>query len=479
MLTRYLTVRTVSAGLTLASAVVGLALSPVAEASTDIYISGAGNGHGIGMSQYGAYGDAQHGWTYQHILGHYYQGTGLRTTDPGRTVRVLLGTGGSGNPSFTGAASAVAPRAGNRSVTLSVSQTYSMQALRGGNVAVYDQSGHQLASVRPPLVVSGPGPVTFPGHGQYRGSLEFRWSQGLQVQTVNAVDLEDYVRGVISAEMPASWSAQALDAQAVAARTYAITTSVQGNGYGLYSDTRSQMYRGVSAETSATDAAVSATHGQVVTLNGQPVVTYFFASSGGHTESIQDAWPGSAPEPWLRGVNDPYDSAGANPYYRWSVRVSTASAAADLGSLVRGSLRGISVTQTGTSPRVIRASVVGSAGTTAVTGSQLQGAFGLMSTWMTFSTISTNASTRRTGVAAHATVAGLPGAVAPALHGSVSPAPRRGGTLTVQRLVGPRWETAVGGVAVSPEGAYHASLWLAGRYRVVYRGLDGPAVSVG
>lgn len=363
-----------------------IALAPSARASTEFYISGAGNGHGIGMSQYGAYGDALHGWTYQHILGHYYQGTGIRGTDPSRPIRVLLGTGACGNPAFTGASSAVAPRAGNQTVQLVPTQTYSMRALAGGNVALFDSSGHQLMSVRPPLAVSGPGPINFLRHGGYRGSLEFRWNQGLHVQTVNAVSLEDYVRGVVAAEMPASWSSQALDAQAVAARTYAITTSVAGNGYALYSDTRSQVYGGVSAETPSTDAAVAATRGQVVTLNGRPVVTYFFASSGGHTESIQNAWPGSSPEPWLRGVDDPYDDAGGNPYYRWSVSLSMSAAAADLGSLVKGTFMGIVVNQTGTSPRILQASVVGSGGRTTVSGSQLQGIFGLMSTWMSFST---------------------------------------------------------------------------------------------
>jgi stage II sporulation protein D len=278
--------------------------------------------------------------------------------------------------------------------------------------------------------------------------------------------------------MPASWSTQALEAQAVAARTYAITTSVQGNGYGLYSDTRSQMYKGVAAETSATDAAVAATRGRVVTLKGTPVVTYFFASSGGHTESIQDAWPGSTPESWLRGVEDPYDNAGGNPYYRWSVRVQLATAAADLGSLVRGSLRGIRVTHTGASPRVTQASVMGSGGTTTVTGSQLQGIFGLMSTWMSFSSISTTAPRSPMRYARMATF-GDPSAAPLTLAGSVSPAPGRGGRLTVQRLYGGGWQAVTRSVPVTGRGTYRLRLRLAGRYRVVYRGLPGPAVSVG
>src|SRR5205823_1523026 len=125
------------------------------------YINGGGDGHGIGMSQYGAYGYAQHGWSDRQILGHYYQGTGIGTTSPSQTVRVLLGTGGFGPPTFIGASSATAPQAGGQSVQLSTSQKYSVKALSGGHVALYDPSGHQLISVRPPLVVDGPGPLDF------------------------------------------------------------------------------------------------------------------------------------------------------------------------------------------------------------------------------------------------------------------------------------------------------------------------------
>ena len=164
--------------------------------------------------------------------------------------------------------------------------------------------------------------------------------------TVNVVGLDDYVQGVIAAEMPSTWSAEALKAQAVAARTYAITTDVAGGFYNLYPDTRSQMYRGVGAETPATDAAVAATSGQIVTYKGAPAVTYFFASSGGYTENVEDAWPGATPDPWLRGVPDPYDGAGGDPYHHWTRQMSLAAATKDLGRLVKGRLVGIKVTKT-------------------------------------------------------------------------------------------------------------------------------------
>ena len=108
------------------------------------------------------------------------------------------------------------------------------------------------------------------------------------LSTINVVGLDDYVRGVVSRESPASWPLEALKAQAVAARTYAITTSKGGDGFDQYADTRSQVYGGVGAETASTDQAVAETAGQVVTYEGAPVVTYFFSTSGGRTEDVEN-----------------------------------------------------------------------------------------------------------------------------------------------------------------------------------------------
>src|SRR5205807_1005231 len=159
----------------------------------------------------------------------------------------------------------------------------------------------------------------------------------------NAIGLDDYVRGVVAAEMPSSWAAQALAAQAVAARTYALTSGVGGSAYQLYPDTRSQEYGGGAAETAATNAAVAATRGQIVTYNGSPAITYFFSSSGGYTEDVQYAFPGATQQPWLRGVPDPYDGAGNDPYHLWVYRLSVATAARKLSGLVKGSLTGVQV----------------------------------------------------------------------------------------------------------------------------------------
>ncbi len=359
-----------------------LALAGSASAASFLDIRGAGYGHGVGMSQYGAYGYALHGAGYRSILAHYYQGTTLGNTNPMHSVRVLLNTG---SAAFSGATHAGRKR-------LYARKTYTVEPLANGELELINPNGKRIGTFAAPLTVSGPGPLSVAGLGSYRGSLQFRPDGPGGVETIDAVGLDDYVRGVVSAEMPASWSPQALEAQAVAARTFAITSDVAGAAYGLYSDTRSQEYRGVAAETAATDAAVAATRGQIVTYAGAPAITYFFASSGGYTENVENAFPGASPEPWLRGLPDPYDGAGGrDPYHRWSRRMTVAAAQAKLGGLVKGSLVGIQVVRHGVSPRIVTATVIGTAGRTTVPGIELQQRFGLLSTWAGFTTVTSSA----------------------------------------------------------------------------------------
>jgi SpoIID/LytB domain protein len=275
----------------LACSLIG-AFASTASAAPTLVIAGAGYGHGVGMSQEGALGYAQHGYGYAAILAHYYTGTGLGTVPTGETVRVLV-------------------------------------------------------------------------HGKVR-----------------RLPLEAYVRGVVGAEMPTSWPLAALEAQAVASRTYAITDHAGGARFDVYADTRSQVYLGGKAQTAQTNAAVAATAGQVVTYAGAPAITYFFASSGGATESVQNGFPGAVPEPWLRGVPDPFDEG---PQHTWSVSMSFGAAAARLSGLVRGAFRGIEVLRRGYSPRILAAYVLGSTGRTQVGGPELASRLGLYDDWAYFS----------------------------------------------------------------------------------------------
>jgi stage II sporulation protein D len=276
----------------LASLLAALWLSVACARASTLVVAGAGDGHGVGMSQEGALGYADHGWSYSAILAHYYTHTALGQAPAGAKVRVLIGS------------------------------------------------------------------------------------------AIRTLPLETYVRGVISAEMPASWPLAALEAQAVAVRTYALTAHAGGSRFDVYSDTRSQVYRGPAAETASTNAATSATAGQIVTYNGALAITYFFANSGGHTENVQNAFLGAAPQPWLVGVADPYDQG---PLHTWTLSLSFAAVAKDLSGLLRGDFRGIEVLRRGVSPRILSASILCSGGRVSISGGELASRLGLYDTWAYFS----------------------------------------------------------------------------------------------
>ena len=120
-----------------------------------------------------------------------------------------------------------------------------------------------------------------------------------KLRAINMVGLEQYLYGVVPSEMPYTWAPEALKAQAIAARSYALATRRTG-AFDLYPDTRSQVYLGIEHEKPSTNAAVNATAGQVVLYDGQVAKTYFFSSSGGRTASAEDVWGEPVPVPRLR-----------------------------------------------------------------------------------------------------------------------------------------------------------------------------------
>jgi stage II sporulation protein D len=357
-------------------------------------VRGGGYGHGVGMSQYGADGYAQRGKGYAFILRHYYEHSRLGTTDPEQTIKVLLSA--TGEPTFSGAYSA-----GSAIVDPGVSYTVRPNAdgtltlLYRGYVRKKHRRVPATKTVGPlgaPLDVVGDGALRLAGKGRYDGTLTFRPAGASNVQTVEALGLDDYVSGVVPSEVPSDWPAQALEAQAVAARTFAITADAGGGRYNVFDDTRSQAYGGVDVETAATNAAVDTTSGQIVTYRGQPAITYFFSSSGGHTESIENVWPSTSAEPWLVGVPDPFDAAdGQDPYHRVVHTMSIRAAAAKLRGLYRGAFEGVRVLRHGLSPRVIAAEVVGSRGADQTTGAVLQKRLGLLTDWEVFDALSADA----------------------------------------------------------------------------------------
>jgi stage II sporulation protein D len=365
----------------------------------------------------------------------------------------------------------------------------------GGQVQLVSPRGKSLGTFAAPLSVTpaGGGALVLGGragngrsNGSYRGALELRPAVFGGLDVINAVGLEDYVRGVVAWESPSSWPAEALKAQAVAARTYAITTRRSG-AFDQYPDTRSQMYGGVAAETASTDAAVAATAGQVVTYGGEPVVTFFFSTSGGRTESVENTSLGTAPRPWLKSVPDPYDSV--SPRHTWKPTTLTlAQARARLGGLVKGSFRGVEVVRRGRSPRIVSADVVGTRGRTRVTGATLRARLGLYDTWAYFTTIGVRTApppeppaqpdpqaagggtgTGGASMSRHRPVATLTGSVLPA---------HRGAEVKVQLHRGGRW-TTVGSATVGSGGRYRVAVARRGTYRVLYWGDAGASIRVG
>jgi stage II sporulation protein D len=156
------------------------------------------------------------------------------------------------------------------------------------------------------------------GDRWYRGALQVI-PDGKGLVAIERVDIEQYLYSVLGAEMSTNFPLEALKAQAVAARTYALYRSQAAakKTFDLDSTQDSQVYRGISSEASTTQAAVNATAGQIMTYQGKPILAAFHSASGGHTENVEDIW--SSTVPYLRGVPD-YDLG--TPGYEWTKTVS-------------------------------------------------------------------------------------------------------------------------------------------------------------
>jgi stage II sporulation protein D len=353
--------------LTLAAAVAALSLP--AGAAGKWVVPGKGYGHGVGMSQYGAFGFAKKGRSYKRILRHYYKGVEIRQGST-RSVRVLLTTG-LGSLRFTDASRACGKR-------LNPGRSYSF-GLAGGGVELNRSNGKRIKKCGNEGAASGSGPVRFAGVGAYRGKLIAR-NVGGGLYAINKVGMQGYVQGVIPNEVPASWPKHALRAQAVAARSYGLASRVGGNGYDLYDDTRSQVYGGRSSETASTNRAAKATAGEVIKAGGGTATAFFFSTSGGQTENSEFVF--AKPRSYLKSVRDPYDKR--SPVHRWRASFSNSEMRSKLSGLFSGKLRRVKVLRTGRSPRIVRAKVVGSNGSTKVSGDTLRFRLGLRSTWARF-----------------------------------------------------------------------------------------------
>jgi stage II sporulation protein D len=330
-----------------------------------LVFNGHGWGHGVGMSQYGAYGYAQHGSTFDQILAHYYPGTTLGPA-PTSTIRVLLADK-------------------KKKLTINATAPLTVRDAAGASHKV--PLGRFLVDVKTlhwpvPLTVK-PTRGSFLGYGknEYRGSFFVDVVDG-KLRMIDVVGLEQYLWGVVPAEMPSTWAPEALKAQAVAARSYALATRAIGAPFDVYSDTRSQMYLGVLHEAASTTAAVNATKGQVVLFEGKVATTFFSSTSGGQTESSAD-WTGTA-VPYLISVPDPYDLL--SPYHDWGPVPITATAVLKALKLT-GPITDVTTTKN-PAGRVGQVKLTTPLKTTAVPATTVRGAIGLRSTWFTVGLLS-------------------------------------------------------------------------------------------
>jgi SpoIID/LytB domain protein len=340
-----------------------------ASAAPVFFVWGKGWGHGIGMPQYGAYGYAQHGKSYRWILAHFYPGT-----EPGQAaksrIRVLLDVGRS-------------------SVTLSSPSTWTVSDGKGRSWELAAGSrtvtpglklwidGKKRQLVRPITFRRASGRQIVVDGDPYRGAIVIR-KPGSRLAIVNHLGLQSYLKGVVPWEMPSSWHPEALKAQAVAARSYGLANLTNGTYFDVYDDTRDQVYGGVDAESSSTNAAVAATAGEVRKYGGALATTFFYSSSGGRTAANEDVW-GYDPIPYLRSVADPWDTI--SPHHSWGpTRYSRATLDAMLGGYVAGTLRDL-IVSVNPSRRAGTVQVVGTGGRSSLTGEQLRYVLNLKSSW--------------------------------------------------------------------------------------------------
>ena len=384
-----------------ASADGGATLTPIDPAAA-ITFYGRGWGHGVGMSQYGARGRALAGQTSTDILDHYYAGTTPGALDPGTQVRVLVLSGFAATAkvpavlygrrttwSIDGIAKVFPPEAKLRLWPVIGSTRWNLKVTSATGVVLY------RTTVRRQLIMRSATPAGMlqvysrPSlNDLYRGMLRVYLTT--RVAVVNEVGLDTYLRGVVPAEMPSSWPTEALNAQAIAARSYAARRLRPGiSTYDVYDDTRSQVYLGVRGERAATNAAVAATAGIVLKSGSTIVNALFHSTGGGATENNENVFVAASgaivagPVSYLRGSPDRAEDgtsfdAGA-PYATWHTTAYTGVA---LSAIVAkdprtnvGALSGIDLSHRGVSGRLVSVTLVGALGTKTVSGDVFRSVF--------------------------------------------------------------------------------------------------------
>lgn len=216
------------------------------------------------------------------------------------------------------------------------------------------------------------GSVVQIGEKLYRGGVQLRVEKGA-VQGINVVDVEDYLRGVVPAEMPASWPGAALAAQAVIARTYVAARINPAAPYDTCATESCQVYGGVGAERAQTDRAITATRAQVVAWRGRAASTYFSSDSGGFTASSAEVWGSDLP--YLVAKADPFSVTSGSPRAKWRMEIPLTrvqEVAAQYAPRI-GTVRAVAISKLSGSGRPAEVTLSGSGGVFRVTGAQAGG----------------------------------------------------------------------------------------------------------
>jgi len=272
-------------------------------------LKGHGWGHGVGLSQYGALGRANDGRDYKQILGFYYDGTNVGQTSQNK-IRVLLMSGRSSVTLHSSESFKVGDK------TLARFTDWKLVPTSDGKVRVVGKGKFGSPATAKP----GDGFLRIDGL-RYRGDLKVFNHSGV-LDVVNVVGLQGYLYSVVPREMPSSWPLEALKAQAVAARGYAVRAA-RASWYDIYDNTHDQVYGGLdysSGEDPGSTAAVQGTAGEVLKYGGSVISAYFSSSNGGRTAASVDTWGG--PLPYLASKQDPFDLNASNPNRKWTVVLS-------------------------------------------------------------------------------------------------------------------------------------------------------------
>ncbi|MEA2505388.1 MAG: hypothetical protein QOH48_6 [Actinomycetota bacterium] len=348
--------RSTLAALLVTALIGGIFSSGVADAGTEVTITGGGWGHGMGMSQYGALGRALHGRNDNQILTHYYTGAHIRTVRMPRHIRVGLlqdqsaievssvpvGSS-SGEGEFRVAGRRRRLGRGGPTVTWRVEpgSTGGMHLYRNdvpvikhGN-SVFGDSQHPLLFIYHKYgsmvhVVDKSNNYRY-GRVQFGTYPSTSCAAGFCLRLVDRQSMQEYLYGL--GEVPSSWPRAALQSQAIAGRTYAyekVKTSGQHRypcDCAVYDSTIDQAYIGDAKRTGSGiywkdwKHAVKSTNAQVLLHKAQPIQALYMSSSGGYTENNENVW-GGAPVSYLRGVSDRPDKVAANPNHSWTVTMT-------------------------------------------------------------------------------------------------------------------------------------------------------------